>query len=76
MPEKSTEKKVVVRGGGSGDSVYGIGVIGAWIYFFRGVTTFKEGAIAFGKGLAWPAFLVYEALKYFNVKKTSTPPEA
>jgi hypothetical protein len=54
------------RGGGGSGGVYGLGMIGAWVYYFKGVTTFKEGAIAFGKGLVWPAFLVYDLLVFLK----------
>jgi hypothetical protein len=61
------QMKVIHQGGGS-DNVYGIGIIGAWVYYFKGVTTFQEGAKAFFKGLVWPAFMVYELLVFLNKK--------
>ena len=46
--------------------VYGIGLIGAWIFYFKGVTTFQQGVKAFFKGLFWPAFLVYDLLVFLK----------
>lgn len=50
----------------SSDTVYGIGMIGAWVYYFKNITTFKEGVIAFFKGFAWPAILVYELFTFLR----------
>ena len=58
-------KKVVVQGGGS-DSVYGLGMIGAWVYYIGRATTPRLRVLGFLKGLVWPAMLVYEVLKFFN----------
>ena len=59
-------KRVVYRGGGS-EAVYGLGLIGAWIYYFTTATTFWMGVIGFFKGIFWPAFLVFELMKYLGM---------
>ena len=46
---------------GSG-SIYGIGFIGAVIYYISTATDFWMGLLGFLKALVWPAFLVYELL--------------
>ncbi|HLP04273.1 MAG TPA: hypothetical protein VK152_02485 [Paludibacter sp.] len=51
----------------SGGAVYGLGMIGAAIYFISHATTFWLGVLGFLKAIVWPAFLVYEALKVLNV---------
>ena len=51
------------RGGGGGGAVYGLGFIGALIFFIGHATTFWTGVLGFFQALVWPAFLVYEALK-------------
>mgnify|MGYP000883102174 FL=1 len=48
--------------GSSGDAVYGLGVIGAAVYYISQATTFWMGALGLLKAFVWPAFLVYEAL--------------
>ena len=59
--------KPVVRGsGGGGDAVYGIGMIGAWVYYFRRATTNQERVLAVLKGFVWPAFLVYDLLTFLE----------
>lgn len=50
---------------GSGDSyvwLYGLGVVGAAIYYTQQATTFWEGFVGVLKALVWPAFLVYKLL--------------
>jgi hypothetical protein len=43
--------------------VYGLGLIGAAIYYISQATGFWVGVVGFLKAVVWPAFLVYEALK-------------
>ena len=47
----------------SSNAVYGLGLIGAAIYYISTATSFWMGLLGFLKALVWPAFLVYEALK-------------
>jgi hypothetical protein len=61
------QRTKVIHQGGASEAVYGLGLIGAWFYYFSTATTFWIGVIGFFKGIFWPAFLVYEALKYFNM---------
>lgn len=51
------------HGSGSASAVYGLGFIGAVIYYISTATSFITGAIGVLKAIVWPAFLVYEALK-------------
>lgn len=50
----------------SNDAVYGLGLIGAAVYYISTATGFWMGVLGFLKALVWPAFLVYEALNYFG----------
>ena len=45
------------------NAIYGLGFIGAAVYFISHATSFWMGLIGFLKAMVWPAFLVYEALK-------------
>ncbi len=58
----SQPKPQVIRYGAS-NAIYGLGVFGAWFYFFSHVTTLLQGVIAFFQGIFWPAFMVFEVLK-------------
>jgi hypothetical protein len=61
------EKQKVIRQGGASEAVYGLGLIGAWVYYIGHATTFWLGVLGFFKGIIWPAMLVYEVLKYLNM---------
>jgi len=47
--------------------VYGLGVIGAAIYFISNAATFWVGVLGVLKALVWPAFVVYEILRFFHL---------
>lgn len=49
--------------GASGGAVYGLGFIGALIYFIGHAATFWMGALGILQAMVWPAYLVYYALK-------------
>lgn len=55
-----------MNGGAPSGAVYGLGMIGAAIYFISHATTFWMGVLGFLKALVWPVFLVYEAFKHFG----------
>lgn len=63
--QENQKQKMIVQGGGS-DAVYGIGIIGAWVYYFKRATTNQERIQGFFKGLVWPAFLVYELFGFLE----------
>ena len=60
--EGTCMSKVVHEGGPSG-AIYGLGLIGAAVFFISQATGFWGGVVGFLKALVWPAFLVYELFK-------------
>jgi hypothetical protein len=44
-------------------AVYGLGLIGAAVFFIQQATTFWAGVLGILKAIVWPAFLIYDALK-------------
>jgi hypothetical protein len=48
---------------GQSSAVYGMGFLGAAIYYIQHATTFWMGIVAFFKDIFWPAFLVYKVLE-------------
>lgn len=52
--------------GGAG-AVYGLGFVGAAIYFIQHATNFGEGVIGVLKAIVWPAFLIHRLLGFFNM---------
>lgn len=47
----------------SSGAVYGLGVVGAAIYFISVSTSFWMGVLGFLKAIIWPTILVYKALQ-------------
>ncbi len=45
-------------------AVYGLGLIGAAVYFISTATSFGMGVLGFLKALVWPAFLIYQAFQF------------
>lgn len=50
----------------SSNPVYGVGFIGAAVYFIGTATSFWMGVLGFLKAVVWPAILVYELLKFIK----------
>ncbi len=47
-----------------GGAFYGIGFIGAAVYYISTATGFWNGVLGVLKALVWPAFLVFHLLKF------------
>lgn len=67
--EQEGKKVVINNQGGSSGAVYGLGLIGAWVYYIGRAASVQEGVRGFFKGLVWPAFVVYELLEFLNRDK-------
>lgn len=61
MSDKTSGRKTSCNA--SSGAVYGMGLIGAAVYFISQATSFGMGVVGFLKALVWPAFLIYEAFK-------------
>lgn len=53
-----------MRDNGTGSAVYGLGCIGAAVFFIGKAVTFGAGVVGLLKAIVWPAILVFEALKF------------
>ena len=68
MEETQTkDKKRNYNSGASAGAFYGLGLVGAAIYFISTATSFWMGVLGFLKALVWPAFFVYEMFKYLGL---------
>jgi hypothetical protein len=54
------------RGTGGGGAVYGLGLIGALVYYIQVASGFWGVVLAILKGLVWPAFVIYDLLKFLH----------
>ena len=70
MKKEVTKKEVKIVNkcgpGGAGGAVYGLGLVGALVYYLQHAQTFTEGVIGFLKALVWPAFLIYRVLEFLK----------
>lgn len=55
-----------IQGNGPTGAIYGLGFIGAAIYFISTASGFAAGVFGFLKAIVWPVFFVYEAFKHFG----------
>lgn len=60
-----SDNKTKVSSGGGG-AVYGLGFIGAIVYYIQQAEGFWEVILAILKALVWPALLVYDLLKFLG----------
>jgi len=51
---------------GASGAVYGLGMIGAAIFFIGQAATFWAGVLGFLKAVVWPVFLVLKAFQALN----------
>jgi hypothetical protein len=65
--QERPKSKVIYHRGATSEAVYGLGLIGAWVYYLSHAATFWLGALGILKGIVWPAMLVFEALKYLHM---------
>jgi hypothetical protein len=54
-------------GGAGGGAVYGLGLIGALVYYIQTATSFWDGAYGVFQALVWPAFLVHGLLHFLKL---------
>lgn len=54
--------KEMKNSGGASSAVYGLGFIGALVYYLQHATTFWGGVLGVLKAFVWPALLVYKVL--------------
>ncbi len=53
--------------GPGGGAVYGIGMIGALVYYIQQASSFGEGVLGVLKAIVWPAMLIYQLLGFLKM---------
>lgn len=66
MCEKGEGKCKGKGGGFCGGGIYGLGFIGALVYFIQHATTFWVGVLGFFKAVFWPATIIYKLLDFLK----------
>lgn len=69
MPRKTNKKQFMMyhQTCHSSNAVYGLGFIGAAIYYISTATGFWMGVLGVLKAIVWPAFFVYGALRFLGL---------
>jgi len=52
---------------GVASGIYGLGFVGSLFYFLSNATTFWLVILGILKSLAWPAFLVFNLMKFLQM---------
>jgi len=60
-------KKDISNQCGAAGAIYGLGFIGAAVYYISTAPSVWAGFLGFLKAIVWPAFLVYELLAFMGV---------
>jgi hypothetical protein len=63
--KKMKSKGCNVSGGGG--AVYGLGLIGALVYYLQSAATFSDGLIGVLKAIVWPGVVVYRLFGYLGL---------
>jgi len=50
-----------------GGAVYGLGLIGALVYYLQHATSFTEGLLGVLKAIVWPALLIYKIIELLKI---------
>ncbi len=59
-------RRVIYRSAASAP-VYGLGLIGALVYYLQHAATFWAGVLGIFKAVFWPAMLIYKLLEFLNM---------
>lgn len=65
--DKKTKDKIHCHCNHSGNAVYGLGFVGAAIYYISTANGFWMGVLGFLKSIVWPVFLVFGLLKVIGM---------
>lgn len=52
---------------GASGAIYGLGFIGALVYFIQHAATFWIGVLGILKACVWPAIVVYKLLEFLKL---------
>ena len=59
-------KKCMSASAGGGGALYGLGWLGAVVFYLQQASNFGEGLLGLLKSFLWPAFLVYDLLHFLG----------
>ena len=56
-----------MKNNAGGGAIYGLGIIGAAIYYIQHATTIAAGIIGIIKAIFWPAVILYRVLELLKL---------
>lgn len=56
-----------MKNNAGGGAIYGIGVIGALVYFIQHASSFLDGVVGVIYAIFWPGVVVYKALELLGM---------
>ena len=60
-------KDQITKAGNQGSVLYGMGFIGALVYFISHAMSFWAGVLGIIKAIFWPAFVIYKVLELLKL---------
>jgi hypothetical protein len=66
-PRQDGQGKKIIYRGASSAPVYGIGLIGALVYYMQHATTFVAVLLGILKSIVWPAMVIYKLLEFLKM---------
>jgi len=60
-------KEQVKKVGNQGSVIYGMGFLGALVYFISHAVSFWSGVLGVIKAIFWPAFVIYKVLELLKL---------
>jgi hypothetical protein len=67
LPRHEHPRRKVIYTRAASASLYGLGLIGALVYYLQHATTFLAIVLGFFKAIVWPALLVYKLLEFLKM---------
>ena len=64
QPQRTVVKNIYRN---AADAVYGLGFIGAAVFYIQQADTFWIGVLGFLKAIVWPALVVYKLLGFLQM---------
>ena len=67
LPGHDKQGRKVIYRNATSEAVYGMGLIGALVYYLQHATTFLAGMLGIFKAVIWPAMVAYKLLEFLKM---------
>lgn len=67
MSEESSRPRRAMTDNGANNALYGLGVLGAAVYYIQHATGFWDGALGLLKAVFWPGVVLYRVLELLKL---------